>query len=721
MRRSGLIIGCFLLCFDIYTASVSITLDFNGAQAQGCCNSCGNDYWCANNTSGGCGTSSPTVSQTFTDPVPPGNVITGVTITHYGTSCNATSVGNSINGVNICTNGGDNFCSCGGCHTYSCSASFSCGLPNYNYGGTNTYTIAPNAAFCWDRTVITFNYVPSGSLVPAQPGPISGPNPACAGQNATYSISPVAGATSYNWTVPAGWTITSGQGTTSINVVVGSSGGQICVTASNSCGSSPPQCLNVSVKNSPTPVGPISGPTSVCQGQTIQYSVPPVSGALNYAWGVPSGSVIISGQGTTQINMQAGSSSGYVAVTLTDNCGFTSKDSLYVSVYAPTQPGTLCCNDTICMGGAGQITLSGYNGQIVKWQYSTDGGVSWFDINYTGNVYSFAGLMDTTMFRAVVQNGPCLPQTSNPVTIYVIPAGNIPVLTPTSTDLCLGDTVILHLSYDPVTQAIQQWEFSTNNGASWTPIPGWNADTLPVWLPVGTSWWRVRMMGAGGGMCSDSVSTIAVVNIYPPSDGGTLYKDTSICEGAPFCLSVTGFVGQITNWEYSFDNSTWFYLTNTDTYLCVSNLLNSSYFRVRVKSGVCPSDTSNTVFIHVDKHSFAGEVSPNQVVCSGNNTGIIYTHGYLGNVVSWIYSTDSATWSSTGLNNDTIPYNNLTQNTWYQVIVKNGVCPPDTSSPVKIWVVQPPTGGTIIGNITVCEGNNRDTLVLVGNTAPVVQ
>lgn len=53
----------------------------------------------------------------------------------------------------------------------------------------------------------------------------------------TYSIAPVPGATSYIWTVPAGTTIASGQGTTSITLNAGPTGtaGLVSVTAINGC------------------------------------------------------------------------------------------------------------------------------------------------------------------------------------------------------------------------------------------------------------------------------------------------------------------------------------------------------------------------------------------------------------------------------------------------------------------------------------------------------
>jgi len=76
------------------------------------------------------------------------------------------------------------------------------------------------------------------SLAPNTPGAITGQSIVCRTQSYTYSIAPVAGATSYTWTVPSTWQITSGQGTTSITVVAGTMNGEVRVLANNACGAS---------------------------------------------------------------------------------------------------------------------------------------------------------------------------------------------------------------------------------------------------------------------------------------------------------------------------------------------------------------------------------------------------------------------------------------------------------------------------------------------------
>lgn len=80
---------------------------------------------------------------------------------------------------------------------------------------------------------------------PAQPGNITGLSPVCDSTSQNYFVLPVPGATSYTWTLPAGW---SGSSTgNSIYTTTGATSGVITVTANNGCGSSTVQTFNVTV------------------------------------------------------------------------------------------------------------------------------------------------------------------------------------------------------------------------------------------------------------------------------------------------------------------------------------------------------------------------------------------------------------------------------------------------------------------------------------------
>src|ERR1051326_610609 len=100
-----------------------------------------------------------------------------------------------------------------------------------------------------------------------------------------YSVATVTGATTYSWTVPTGATVVAGQGTKTITITFGATSGSVCVTASNACGTSNANCLNISVDTNGVVgnVGTITGPSPVCATQTgLIYSVPAVTGATTY-------------------------------------------------------------------------------------------------------------------------------------------------------------------------------------------------------------------------------------------------------------------------------------------------------------------------------------------------------------------------------------------------------------------------------------------------------
>lgn len=85
----------------------------------------------------------------------------------------------------------------------------------------------------------------SQCTIPGQPGAISGNTSVTSGSNQTYGVAPVAGATSYLWSIPSGWVGTSTTNT--ISVTTNSLSGVISVIAQNTCGASPAAVLSVNI------------------------------------------------------------------------------------------------------------------------------------------------------------------------------------------------------------------------------------------------------------------------------------------------------------------------------------------------------------------------------------------------------------------------------------------------------------------------------------------
>lgn len=171
---------------------------------------------------------------------------------------------------------------------------------------------------------------------PSVPNTISGQANGVCGSIFNYSVSSVAGATSYNWTVPVGATIMSGQGTTNISVSYNSSltSGLVGVSSVNSCASSNARTLLV--RGIPAVPGSIAGNGSVCVSSLEMYDMPIVAGATNYTWSVPSGSVIEAGQGSSSILVTWGATGGNVICTPSNQCGNSNSRTFAVNVSCRT-------------------------------------------------------------------------------------------------------------------------------------------------------------------------------------------------------------------------------------------------------------------------------------------------------------------------------------------------------------------------------------------------
>lgn len=202
------------------------------------------------------------------------------------------------------------------------------------------YIIVAASNACGQSPTITERKLFVQSLA-NQPGAISGQSTAvCGPTTKPYSIAAVPGATSYTWYPPAGATLVSGQTTNSVMISfnAGFTSGNICVVANNACGSTAPSCLLVT--GAAAMPGAVRGPATVCKNQSnVMYEIDPVPGAISYTWTVPQSAQISFGQGTTNIVMKMGTSSGNITVKANTACGSGPVRTLAITVancfYAP--------------------------------------------------------------------------------------------------------------------------------------------------------------------------------------------------------------------------------------------------------------------------------------------------------------------------------------------------------------------------------------------------
>ncbi|NTW33924.1 MAG: hypothetical protein HGB12_15130, partial [Bacteroidetes bacterium] len=193
------------------------------------------------------------------------------------------------------------------------------------------------------------NWLPLNAIdLLATPETISGSSDVCSNlSGVTYSIIPVSGATLYNWSLPVGATITAGIGTSSITVSFGSNAGNVCVVASNDCGTSDASCKSISI--TPPPVINITNNTSG-GGTEVTCSITPISvecttGYSAYLW---------SGGNSTNTAANTWTSAGTYTVTVTSVNGCTATSSIVTTenTTAPTEY-SVTGGGSYCSGGTG--------------------------------------------------------------------------------------------------------------------------------------------------------------------------------------------------------------------------------------------------------------------------------------------------------------------------------------------------------------------------------
>ncbi len=216
--------------------------------------------------------------------------------------------------------------------------------------------------------------------VPLQPGAISGLSFQCPNTSGqVYSVSEVSGATSYNWTVPAGWTINSGAGTATISVTTGSSGGTVSVTASNICGSSTASSLSVAVGVlSTAPTGISITDNNTCFGTVKTLSVTGGSLGTGAVWEWFTGSCGGTSAGTGEsisVNPAAATTTSYyVRASGTCNTTACATGTVIVPANVGTPSVPTPSAGTICQGTASTtFTTSAANATGYVWSVSGAG------------------------------------------------------------------------------------------------------------------------------------------------------------------------------------------------------------------------------------------------------------------------------------------------------------------------------------------------------------
>jgi len=404
------------------------------------------------------------------------------------------------------------------------------------------------------------------------------------------------------------------------------------------------------------------------------------------------------------------STTWYRVFTDGGQCPSYYSDSAVIFVQAvPPQP-TLIGSDSMCVTNvAGSLTLTGTVSSIISWQSSSNNGANWTLISNSTSLENYNGLTNTTWYRVLIDGGICPNIYSDTAIIFV------EQLTEAGTVLGSDSVCILNASGSLTVTGnigtVSYWESSINNGGSWSPIA--NTSTTENYSGLLQDiWYRVY---TDGGFCPSYFSDTAIITVVPMITPGTIQGADTLCGFAPSdTLIYSGGTGSIVFWESSIDGgSNWNTIGTSSDTLVYLGALATIWYRVFVEGEICTGIFADTAIVEIFPAPSAGLLLMDDTICLGTS----YQLDLIGSDAvsyNWESSIDSVVWTPiVGVNDSINIVSNFSAETFFRVIVENGICPGDTSNVILLSLF--PTSFSDAGNgVEITQGDSTQLIGVGG-------
>lgn len=361
---------------------------------------------------------------------------------------------------------------------------------------------------------------------------------------------------------------------------------------------------------------------SVCSGNNIGSIVLTGQVGTILRWEMSTDNFVniinpISNTSTTQNYSNLTQNTQYRAVVQNNNSPIAYSSIGSITVGTASVAGNILSDSYICYASnTGTLTLNGYQGNILRWESSTDNFVTTTNIANTTASQSYSNLSLTTKYRAVVQNGTCAVSNSIPATLSISPSvgGSISG----GASVCPGvNTGVLTISGQ--IGNILRWESSTDNFTTSTSIANTTPSLTYTNLGQTTQFRAIVQLGS----CATSTSSTTTITTYPATVGGRVMSDIIVCQGNNSgTLTLTGHTGTILRWESSTnDFASITTIANTTSSQSYSALNQQTQYRAVVQSNSCAIINSVAASISIVDTPIMNSLTLTQASCL--NTGKI--------------------------------------------------------------------------------------------------
>ncbi len=541
----------------------------------------------------------------------------------------------------------------------------------------------------------------TGCQIPVPAGAITGNASVCRSSSGViYSVGAILNATSYDWTLPTGATITAGTGTNSITVSYSASAvsGNITVKGTNDCGIGAISTLAVTVNALPTPTL-ITGPLSACLGATgVVYTTQ--SGMTAYTWTISAGGTITAGAGTNSITVTWNALGAQtISLNYSNAAGCRAATPVVFNITVASRPIPVITGPAnACLGFTTNVysTQAGNSGYI--WTVSAGGTITaGAGTNAITVTWSTLGAKIVTVDYTIPAGCNAVTPTSFNVNVNQTPA---PTITGAAS-VCAGTNGVTYTTEAGFSNYV--WTISYDGVIT----SGLNTNTVTVnWPTAGSRYIAVNYSNTSG--CSAVSSTyrnVSVLTVPVP----LIFGETAPCQGA---TGVT-YTTQAGNSNYVWTISSGGTITAGagSSAITVSwNSAGNQTVSVNYTNALgCPGVQPTVYNIAVAPLPAAGgTITGPASVCSGAQ-GVAYTVPAIANATSYNWSVPAGVTIASGSTTNSITVNFST--TAASGVIKvngvnicgNGVVSPGfnvtvNALPATPVITQVPVGDTLISS-----------------------
>lgn len=476
-------------------------------------------------------------------------------------------------------------------------------------------------------------------------------------------------------------------------------------------------------------VGIVAGsPITACNGSTVTASINTFTGNIKKwqynpapfndniwldATGVSSTINFANAQDIFAVRVVIESAGAAVGCTST-----VISDSIIFNISPKTIAGKTIGNAAVCeLSNAGNIQLTNFAGNIIKWQSSIDNGLSWIDISSTAATINYNNLNQTIWYRAAVQSGVC-PMLFSDTAIITVAKKITPANAGIDKQLC-GETALQLNANIAAANETGLWQQFEGPSSVIIASPS-SATTLVNGLIDGVYKFEWKI---SNGVCPSSKDTVIVIN-YPSLQNTITTNNIVVCNGETVNLigntALGGNGSYVYQWQQSIDSVNWVNISSANNINYSFVATDTLFFRRFVSSNPC-NKLSEVIKVLVQKPISNNLIGINQSICV--NTAPVLITGSLpggadGNYFyQWQQSIDGGNSWSDIVNATSKDYQPtiLTQSIRYRRIVASQLCSglQQNISGIATITVNPNAKAQVaISHTTDCATFNINTTVI---------